>query len=610
MFCWRTICFSLSVIVLLTGTSNFAHAQTVFRDIEQQKKEGQTAVIGLLGEFSHCAAYQVANQDLVLNQVIPRAGGLTENSSGIIRIIRNGRISQDLFYSPETAFPLMHGDILIAMKSPANLINESFNNQRNANNGSQQQSSPELIQVAIVNLLERPVVFGVQPEIADLAGILRCLRQPVEKYSKIANSIKVISSQRVNRNINFKTKKLTTKLSSATVLVLNSKTGIDLSLVPKSLPAPKSLQPQLSSLPDSGTEQNTLVTAPLETPSFQKAAPEATPEIRVTNQNLRKVTHPEDLSLPNEKLPLKKTDEGQLQLNGPLLQQTTASLSLVPKPNLPQKNEGEEKTPPQASQSTNSLPVTPENPKSEMKAAPLPPVETIQTLEDEGLDKYEDFEENASSSSSLHWSSYLFLAFVAVMVWKYRRKIWNSLRVSNRSHHKSKSLSLESTDSQKSATVITNWESLPPLPEKSLLEQILENDIPVFEEAPQIPTQTLIYGRHQSKSARIDQQESLKGPHFVKQPETEPTVSEKYESTKTVPSKPLPQTTGKILKAPAFRFDRPHPGSSQSVDEINTSEKADHLVSSHSARSSQPTINKTSGILDRVLQAVQGVIQK
>jgi len=111
-----------------------------------------------------------------------------------------------------------------------------------------------------------------------------------------------------------------------------------------------------------------------------------------------------------------------------------------------------------------------------------------------------------------------------------------------------------SVGSDANATIITDYDSLPPLPEKSLLEQILENKIPVIEETAQIPTQTFIYGRHHTKSARIDQPETLKGPHFSRQAARESTVPEQRETTYSPPLDPAPKSTENKLKAPAFRF--------------------------------------------------------
>lgn len=589
MFCWRTICFKLSVMVLLGGSLSVTNAQTVFRDIEEQPQHQQTAVIGLLGEFTHCATYEVANQNLDLTKVISGAGGLTSKSSGIVRIIRGGRISQNIYYSADTEFPLMNGDVLLAMKSPARVIND-FSNQ--------QQNSPELIQVAILNLLNRPIVFGLQPEIADLAGILRCLNQPIEKYPQIAQTIKVIPPQRTRNKAAFNTNKLTTKLDSGTVLILNAKQSIDLSLVPKSLPTPQRLQSRKLNVLTSPVEMNTPPSLPLETSRFQQV----TPVNKDTHRVFQGVTHPENIPGAAEERRL-NTEDNQPQLKGPLLQQTAANVSLDPKPNPTHSENNEEKQIDHTKQLNKELSTAPSVPEMNLKAAPAPPVEPIQVLLDDDLTKLEEAEAEASSSFWPHRSIYLLLAFVAALscrfLYKKTQKHWGRVTFRKKQN---------ATSPESETTLVANWEALPPLPEKSLLEQILENNIPVIEETPQIPTENFIYGRHQTRSARIDQRETLKGPHFNRQTDHESKIPINGETTNMVPEKPRPQRTEKKLKAPAFRFDRPHPGASQTSDENATPQKKSHSVSSNQKRPEK--MNATSGVLDRVLQAMQGVIQK
>ncbi|MCA9022614.1 MAG: hypothetical protein KDA74_20840, partial [Planctomycetaceae bacterium] len=152
----------------------------------------------------------------------------------------------------------------------------------------------------------------------------------------------------------------------------------------------------------------------------------------------------------------------------------------------------------------------------------------------------------------------------------------------------------------------TQWETLPPLPEKSLLEQILENQIPVIDETPQIPTQAFIYGRHQSRSLRVDKAEpTLKGPHFNQKSHRDSKTPEQpeFSSTGTViaPEKPR----DKKSKPPAFRFDRSHQSSSKAGKE-----KQPPTDSTRLGHTSQSEKKGHYTILDRVLQAVQGVLPK
>jgi len=588
MLSWRTICFSSLSMILLTGSFSLAHAQTVVRDLLLPQTQLQrTAVIGLLGEFVQCAAYEVANPEHDLDKLISQAHGLTPQFSGTIRVIRDGRISQDLLYSKHTKFSLMDGDVLIALPMPTNVVNVST--QRNGAPGNQQQNSPELIQIAILNLLDRPVVFGVPLEMADLAGILHSLRQPLEKYPQIAQSIKVIHPERNRNYSNFKTNQLTSKFASGTVLVLNSHKSIDLSLVPHSLPIPRRLKSTLASIPESHLKTTT-------------------PRTENGNHSLQKVIHPEKISLPaNEQSP--KDEKGQLRLNGPLLQQTAAHLPLVPQDKTSQPEaKADNQHIEHESQIRNSS--TPSSvPDMKLKAAPAPPKESVQELDDVDLNNIEEME-NASTPFIPQWSYYLFLAIIAGVAWKHLSKRSRAHHNPNENHQKQLSRPSSSRKSEDNSTIITEWNSLPPMPKKSLLEQILENKIPVIEETPQIPTQAYIYGRHQSKSTRVDQQETLKGPHYSTLASREARVPQTQEATKSYPLPSAPKKRDAELKSPAFRFDRSHPESSSTIENSAPLTKTTRSTPSKQKQTVQNETRVNSGILDRVLQAVQGVMTK
>ena len=508
MDCWHQTGIRLLIMFLLTGTFQGAHAQTVVREIGlQQEQVRQTAVVGLLGEFNRCAAYELSNQELRLSEVVSGAGGLTPDFSGVIRVIRGGRSSQDLFFNPDVDFPLMHGDVLIALKSSANVMNVSFSTSAQTAQ-LQKSSNSELIQIAILNLLDRPVIFGVRPEMADLAGILKCLRQPLEQYANLAESIKIIPPYRSRGNSDFKSRKLTSRFTSGTVIVLNSPQVLNLSMVPHSLPAPRRLRPAQST--NSNPFQETSAPGILDKTGSLNG--EQAPE-------LQKVTHPEEASSPSEDASLKVETNPPL-LRGPMLQQTAASLAEVPNPVHPHSEEGNSTLPNEKPDEKTQLQADSASvPDLDLKAAPAPPVESI---------------------------------------------------------------------------------------EKSLLEQILENQIPVIDETAQIPTQAFIYGRHQSRSLRVDKAEpTLKGPHFNQRSNRESKTPEQPEfssaGTVIAPEKP-PE---KKRKQPAFRFDRSHQDSSKS-DEA----KQPPTDSSRLGHTSQSEKKGHYTILDRVLQAVQGVLPK
>lgn len=605
MFRWPVVDLRFLILLLCLSAGQSAIAQTVVREISlPQNQAGTTAVIGLLGEFNRCAAYEISQNDLNLNTVISQSGGLTPKASGIIRVIRGGRVSQDLFYSPDTDFPLMNGDVLIGLENSNNAIDLTNNLNGNNQRPTATQATPQLIQIAILNLVDRPIVFGVPPEIANLAGILRCLRQPLDQYPQIAQNIKVISPQRNQGNPRLSHRTLTTSLASGTVLVLGPASGINLAMIPQSLPAPRRLQAEPEMLREAPATE-----APNELSRSNSRSLESSPFHPVTRVTEKapairdEISHQAEQSQSMES-PEAEEKASQLELKGPVLQQTAATLTQIPKPNTPHSEENDFSTKTENESSSNSSSV----PELKLAAAPPPPQNQIQILDDEDLPKHEEFDDAESSGWPL-WMTYLFIASVAAGVWKFLHRK-SSLKETNK---QAEAVPREiEPQSEGPDSIITNWDELPPLPKKSLLEQILTDEIPVIEESPQIPTKTFIYGKHQTKTARIDQKETLKGPHFTRSVEPKQPTVEPSETTKRTPVAPEVPTTEKKLKAPSFRFDRSHPGTTEPVEEMVTPVQQQQGKTSPSKQKQSSAVETThnSGILDRVLQAMQGVMPK
>lgn len=610
MYRWHKVLFAALMLALLSGACNVTRAQTVFRNLElTESPTQQKAVIGLLGEFNQCAAYEVTSSEPNMNAVITGAGGLTPQASGLIRIVRGGRISQEIFYSPEMDLPLMHGDVLIAVKSSANLIED------NTGSGTSQSSASRgLVQIAILNLRDYPIVFGVPAEIADLASILRCLRQPVEQYAAMSESIKIIPPERRRAQAQFKTRKLTTRFESGTVLVLGAPQSMNLSLVPRSLPTPRPLQNSAAA----GARLHRQTSAPSSISANDSRFRNATPLDQEASVDPRQVTHPE-LETPAQEQKAEEPEQKPLQLNGPLLQQTSATLAAIPNPLGATSEKEESHSEHHHADETEQKSAASSVPNLDLGRAPEAPKDDVQTLLDDERPKSEiEYDEDEAG----FWppgTGFLLLAGVAFALWKYLRKkpVFPQeqaeqpeldLEVAEEAQVTAKQEVSEQTSSEPAA-IITSWDELPPLPEKSLLEQILEKQIPVIDETPQIPTQTFIYGRHQSKKGRIDQAEALKGPHFLKQKTPDTKVAAGHDASPPPVPDPVRKPDEKKLKAPTFRFDRSHPGNTKD-NEVPAAPPRPHTGTPGKTPAGSEKKAEQSSILDRVLQAVQGVMPK
>lgn len=610
MYRWHKVWFAALMLALLSGACNVTRAQTVFRNLELTESPAQQkAVIGLLGEFNQCAAYEVNRSELNMNAVISGAGGMTPQASGLIRVVRGGRISQEIFYSPEMDLPLMQGDVLIAVKSSANLLEDN-----SVSGTSQSSASRGLVQIAILNLRDYPIVFGVPAEIADLASILRCLRQPVEQYATMSESIKIIPPERRRAQAQFKTRKLTTRFESGTVLVLGAPQAMNLSLVPRSLPTPRPLQNSAAA----GARLHRQASAPSSISANDSRFRNATPLDQEASVDPRQVTHPE-LEIPTQEQKAEEPEQKPLQLNGPLLQQTSATLAAIPNPLGATLEKEESHSEHHHADGAEQKSADSSVPNLDLGRAPEAPKDDVQTLLDDEHPKSEiEYDEDEAG----FWppgTGFLLLAGVAFALWKYLRKkpvfpqeqaeqSELELEVPEEEQVSAKQEVTEQISSEPAA-IITSWDELPPLPEKSLLEQILEKQIPVIDETPQIPTQTFIYGRHQSKKGRIDQAEALKGPHFLKQKTPDTKVAAGHDASPPPVPDPVRNPDEKKLKAPTFRFDRSHPGNTKD-NEVPAAPPRPHTGAPGKTPAGSEKKTEQSSILDRVLQAVQGVMPK
>lgn len=123
----------------------------------------RTYCFAVMGEVPAPGVYEWPEPNPLLIDVIRRAGSLTDAASGNIRIVRNGRGGQRAFYSPQLDFRLLPGDVAIA---------EPAAHARPAPNAP--------VQVALLDLLDRPVVVPLRPHHASVPAIVSLLNQPPE----------------------------------------------------------------------------------------------------------------------------------------------------------------------------------------------------------------------------------------------------------------------------------------------------------------------------------------------------------------------------------------------------------------------------------------------
>lgn len=195
----------------------------------------QENCVAILGEIATPGAYCLDARSLSLQTLIRRAGGVTEEASTAIRLIRHERVNQTLFLSPQSDVPLLPGDVLIVESKRAMLGTSKVMNVANPANGVRRvaagTSDSQGVQVAYLNVLDRPVVVKLRNEEARLDHIVQMLGQPVE----LAGSVYVLGPDRTASAAQGAT--ASPRLADGTVLVFR-KGSVNRNKLPATLPKP------------------------------------------------------------------------------------------------------------------------------------------------------------------------------------------------------------------------------------------------------------------------------------------------------------------------------------------------------------------------------------
>lgn len=126
--------------------------------------------VAILGQVRRPGVYRFSGAGPApgLPQIVEFAGGLTTNASSTLRLVRHGRSGQLLFLNQGTVEPLQAGDVLIVdEQSGGGVSNERFATEEVG------------IQVALVGLLDRPVVLKLRSAQARLDILTSSLNQPM-----------------------------------------------------------------------------------------------------------------------------------------------------------------------------------------------------------------------------------------------------------------------------------------------------------------------------------------------------------------------------------------------------------------------------------------------
>ncbi|MCC7420658.1 MAG: hypothetical protein IT428_10265 [Planctomycetaceae bacterium] len=220
--------------------------------------------IGVLGAVPSRKVFEFNSPNPDIKEVLQAAGGVTEKANGNVRIVSGGKPGQQVFLTPNTRLALRSGDVLIV---------DGAEPPRSNIHLASASSNPATIPVALINVMDRPVVMALRMEDASVNKIVGLLNQEPE----VANSVKIIPTSRT-RSANpgdFMSDRDAT-LNPGTVLVFN-RSELDLARIPKTLP-PAVAVDVASPLP-AELHASPIPSAP---PASNDSAPAGRPELTMT----------------------------------------------------------------------------------------------------------------------------------------------------------------------------------------------------------------------------------------------------------------------------------------------------------------------------------------
>ena len=211
-------CLLLSAAVLAgdaDAQGPLSNSKTIVWQSAQNSNDNQ---VGILGEIAKPGVYHVDTGSLSVQSLVRRAGGLTDDASMSIRIVRQERVAHSLFFSPQADSRLMPGDVLVVESKRALAeISKVMDAAPRANPirpAAVTSADPVGVQVAFLNVLDTPVVVKLHPEDARIEHVVQMLGQPIE----LAGSVRVLGPERIPSTLPQRTSGIP-RLSDGAVLI-------------------------------------------------------------------------------------------------------------------------------------------------------------------------------------------------------------------------------------------------------------------------------------------------------------------------------------------------------------------------------------------------------
>lgn len=140
--------------------------------------------VAIMGEVDTPGTYRLDSTSLKLHHLLRCARGFTSDASRTVRIIRSGKVRQKEIFSEHSDSPLVPGDLLIVESRRLSFRSGKIASTENDDDqtiraGYEEGTIRAGIQIALVNVLEYPVVLRLRADQANASYLIQALGQPM-----------------------------------------------------------------------------------------------------------------------------------------------------------------------------------------------------------------------------------------------------------------------------------------------------------------------------------------------------------------------------------------------------------------------------------------------
>jgi hypothetical protein len=188
---------------------------------------------GILGEVACPGVYELPGT-CTFGRLVGCAGGVTAEANGNARVLRGERVGQQLFVASSASAVLYPGDLIVIERDGTKL---SATKSPGIASAPQPTPVPTEVQLAFLNLLDRPVVVRMPRDQASPARIVELLRQS----PALVDDLRIVGPSRPQEHLASLSTSGAGLLASGSVLIFppHRVRGASLPPLPDPIPLPK-----------------------------------------------------------------------------------------------------------------------------------------------------------------------------------------------------------------------------------------------------------------------------------------------------------------------------------------------------------------------------------